>query len=305
MKISKQSINSLINEVVIPFERYILDDKALSKYMQDDEIKAKHNIGIAKLAIELIKNPQHAKTYFENGAKAHAELNITVDEMQKYLSIFFNLHKEWCIKNFIIDKNYYDSLVQKFDSVFMQAYKSTQNDEDSFLMFESEDIDEAIEAMHYKDEKKISAMEYASYGEILEDDLHSIMELKDECEHILNMYETITLEYISEMSQELSTLANVLFATHEFKDVGYSLNNFVMELNKIDLDILDTTQKELAYGLLSQMNEDIQNWIERVFVNQDALDIHYGDASFLANIAQFSIMLEHHENDSFEDDFLF
>jgi hypothetical protein len=55
------------------------------------------------------------------------------------------------------------------------------------------------------------------------------------------------------------------------------------------------------------MSEDIQKWIETVFVKKDAVDIHYFDASFLANIAQLSIMLEQNvSNDSeSEDDFLF
>jgi tRNA dimethylallyltransferase len=49
-----------MDEVVMPFERYILKDTLMAKYIESDEIKAKHNLGIAKLAIELIKrNTRH------------------------------------------------------------------------------------------------------------------------------------------------------------------------------------------------------------------------------------------------------
>ena len=43
MTISKQSIDNLINDVVLPFEKYILDDELVAKHIEDDEIKAKHD----------------------------------------------------------------------------------------------------------------------------------------------------------------------------------------------------------------------------------------------------------------------
>jgi len=305
VKITKKDLYSLIDEVVIPFEKYILNDEAFSKYIQDEIKRASHNMAIAKLAIKLLYNDvDAAKKLFIKGSETHKELQITTEEMRKYLSIFFNLFSEWYQEHIKTDK-FHKELMDKFSKMFADTYSYEK--EDDFLMFESEEIDEAIETMHYKDEKKISAVEYASYEEILDDDLNSIIDLKDEFEHILNMHEQLDSHYLEVFIKELSTLANIMFATLEFRDVGYGLNNFIVELKNLDIDSLDDTTKELAYTLLSQMNEDIQKWIESVFIAQDALDIHYVDASFLANISQFSIMLEQESSseDESDDDFLF
>ena len=303
MKITKDKLDLLIKDVVLPFEKYILDNAIFKEQMQDDEKRAKHNIAIAKLSIMLLNDLVGAKELFFKGSQAHKELQISTQDMQKYLSIFFKLHNDWVAKYIEVDK-FHKELMQKFDAMFAKAY---DYEEDNFLMFDSEEIDEAIEKMHYEDHKKITAVEYASYEEILDDDLSSIIELKDELEHTLVMHEKIDDEFLVSLGRELHKLSGVLFSTSEFKDVGYALENFTSELKNLDLNSLDTLSEELAFALLSQMNEDLQKWIESVFIKQDAVDIHYGDASFLANIAQFSIMLEHNSSsdDESDDDFLF
>jgi len=303
-RITKKVLYSLVNEVVLPFEKYILNDEVFGKYMQDEIKRANHNIAISKLSIMLLNDLISAKELFVKGSKAHKELQITTQEMRKYLSIFFKLHNQWSQK-YLKPDEFHEELMGRFSEMFAKTYE--HECEDDFLMFDSEEIDEVIETMHYKDEKKISALEYASHEEILDDDLSSIIELKEEFEHILNMYEQLNSQYLEVLTKELSTLANIMFATLEFRDVGYGLNNFIVELKNLDIDSFDDTTKELAYALLSQMNEDIQKWIGSVFIIQDAVDIHYVDASFLANISQFSIMLEQNSSSESEsdDDFLF
>ena len=305
VKITKKVLCSLISEVVLPFEKYILNDEVFGKYMHDETKRANHNIAIAKLAIRLLfGDVDAAKKLFMKGSESHKELQITTAEMRKYLSIFFNLFSQWHQEHIKTDA-FRKELVEKFSKMFADTYEYEK--EDDFLMFDSEEVDNAIEAMHYEEEKKISATEYASHEEILDDELSSLMEVRDDLEHILNMYEQLDAQYLEALIKELSTLANILFATVEFKDIGYVLNNFVSDLRNLDLNSLDDTTKELAYVLLSQMNEDIQKWIESVFITQDAVDIHYADASFMANISQFSIMLEQESSseDESDDDFLF
>ena len=304
VKITKKDLYSLIDEVVLPFEEYILDDEVLGKCIQDEEIKVKHNVAIAKLAIMLLNDLVGAKKLFIKSTQICKEMQITTKEIQKCMSIFFKLHNQWSQKYMKID-DFHKELMDRFSEMFVEIYKHEK--EDDFLMFESEEIDEAIQTMHYLDERKISAVEYASHEEILDDDLSSVIELKNEFEHILNMHEQLDSQYLDVFVRELSTLANIMFSTLEFRDVGYGLNNFIVELKNLDIDSLDDTTKELAYALLSQMNEDIQKWIESLFITQDAVDIHYIDASFLANISQFSIMLEQDSSseDESDDDFLF
>jgi hypothetical protein len=305
MVISKKSIESLIDVVVIPFERYLLEDKMVVELLHDDNVRAKHNIAIAKFAIELLTNIMMARETAYKAAKAHREHNIELEHMQKYLTVFFKLHSEWTAKHFKADE-FYEELMQIFNNLYIRLHSEAE--ESTFLQFDSEEIDEAIESMHYDDKQKITAAEYATYNEVLEDELHSIIELKQDCEHIMQMHESIEDSYVQEYSLVIRTLASVLFSTMEFKDIGYALNNFNIELLALDLSSLDDVQRDFVFTLLNQMNEDIQQWIESVFITKDAIDIHYFDASFLANIAQFSIMVEQvgsDEDASDEDDFLF
>jgi len=308
MKLTQKNITNLIDEVVIPFERYVLNDATLYAYIKDNNLINKHNIGVAKLAIMLTNDLVGANKLLKNISKIYKELNISEDDMKKHMSMFFKLHKEW-VENHLNPDAFHNELVDRFDEIFITQLEKAKllEDDDDFLMFESEEIDEAIEGMHYEDHRKITAVEYASYEEILDDDLSSIIELKDELEHTLIMHEKIDGEFLVSFGRELHKLSGVLFSTSEFKDVGYALENFTSELENLDLNSLDTLSEELAFALLSQMNEDLQKWIDSVFIKQDAVDIHYGDASFLANIAQFSIMLEHNSssNDKSDDDFLF
>lgn len=306
MTILKEDILSIIDDIVIPLERLIMEDDEVAFYLRDDKLRAKHNMGVTKISLELLKQNNNAKNYFLKASKIHNEVGLPRRIMKKYMSIFFNLHRQWCIKYSVIDSVVYEKYADKFDVVLSNAYKEDDVEEDEFLMFDSEEVDDMIDDMHYQDQDKITAKEYASYEEILDDDLSLIIELKDECEELTNQYGFLSNEYRSKFINIISTLAGVLFITGEFKDVGYALNSFVLELNILKIDSLDGMQQDLSYGLLSQMNEDIQNWILSVFVNQDAVDIHYFDASLLANIAQFSIMLEQDSSkDESDDDFLF
>ena len=303
---SKEHIRNLIDEVVIPFEKYLLEDEKVSISLKDDEVRAKHNIAIAKLAIELLNDLVMARETVLRASKAHLELKIDIEDMKKYLTIFFKLHQDWSTRHVKIDF-FHKNLMNRFNQLFIKLYMDGDTSND-FIMFDSEEIDEAINSMHHKDEKKITAVEYANYEEMLDDELQSILELQHDCDHIINLYENIDAQYINEFSNIVSTLASVLFSTIEFKDVGYTLSNFNMELTMVDIDLVDDVQKELIFMLLNQMNEDIQNWINTLFVTQEAIDIHYFDASFLANIAQFSIMVEQassSEEQSEDDDFLF
>ena len=311
MVVTKQNIYDLIYDVVIPFEKYILDNEAMAQYIEDDTVKIKHDIGVAKLAIAILQNRETAKQNFIKGAEAHNNLAIARDVMQHYLSIFFNLHKKWCLKNFIVDEKEYDHLAKEFDAIFMNAYKAPEEDEEeeeSFLLFESEQIDNAIEHMHHQDNKKISAVEYASFEEIHDEEMHALLEIKEECELLDANYTTLNEAFFSDCIAIANKLAATLFATLEFKDMAYAINQFIEQSENLDIASLSDFQKELSFTLLSQINKDVIAWIDQVFIQKNAIDIHYFDASFFANIAQFYMMLEESTSDSSQEadsDFFF
>jgi len=304
IKITKKDLCSLINDVVLPFEKYILEDREFSESMKDNAIRANHNIAIAKLSILLLNNFDGAKELFLKGSQAHQDLQITTEKMQKYLSIFFGLHQQWYKKHLKVNDSYEKS-IDRFNKILSEAYK--YKEADNFLMFDGEDIDEAINTMHYKDERKISAIEYISYKEILDDDIDNMIEFRDELENISYMYDSLDKVYIEKFTEIIFSISNILIKTIEFKDIGFMLNNFGVNLKKLDFGSFTDAKKELIYALLYQMSGDIKTWIKNLFITQGTIDIHYMDASFFANMSQVEIMLEQKsslENES-DDDFLF
>ncbi|NPA55599.1 MAG: hypothetical protein GXO40_04465 [Epsilonproteobacteria bacterium] len=280
-------IKALITEVVEPLERHILADEDVRQYLSTKEAILKHNLGIAKISIALVYDITMAKKLIISAVDAHHRLNLDINATRKYLTLFFKLHKKWATEYFYSEK-FHDNIMDRFNKLFMKMYMQSDDD---FFMCESEEVDEMIDNMHYEEHKKISADEYFNYDEIMEDDVLHIVELAHECEIISYRYHELNTEFVHHFSNVLRVLAHVLFHTHEFRDIGYAMQNFIKELDTLDIDTLEPTQKEFAWNIINQLNADIRSWIETIFIKKDAVDIHYFDASFLANLAQFDIML--------------
>ena len=306
---TKSKVTSLIEEVVIPFEKHILNDEVLSKYIEDENANAKHNLGMAKLSVSLLGDIKKALPYLKRASIAHKDLDISVDTMQFYLSIYFKLYKNWAMKNFV-NQEFIEYTIPILDEFFMKVYMDAKKEDsqDDFFMFEEESVDNAIESMHYADERKITALEYMEYDEILQDE---VLEIQEDIHITLNDFHLHVLlneESLEIFTSHISTLANRFFATHEFRDLGYSLISLCNEMGELDTDTLDTQTKEMIYLLLEQTIDDLEKWFGTVFVTQDAVDIHYFDASFLANTTQISLMIAQQQNNEQtdeDDDFLF
>ena len=71
--------------------------------------------------------------------------------------------------------------------------------------------------------------------------------------------------------------------------MGYSLQQL---LRIVDQALaLNEENKVLIYALLEQLVLDLRSWVNNLFVEQTAVDIHYLDAALLASIAQIEMML--------------
>ncbi|NPA54960.1 MAG: hypothetical protein GXO40_01180 [Epsilonproteobacteria bacterium] len=296
IRLAKHNLTTLLDDLIFPLERQILNEPSLANILSNATSISKHNFAIAKFSINLLYDSDKSHETIHKVFETHTNLNIDKNDTVRYLNIFLDLHQKWVEKYNINNKNY------------IQILNSIQNTIDElgsedFFFVEEEEIDNTIEQMHYTDEKKISASEYFGYNEIIDDNLAAIIELSDECEMITYKYTQLDQNFLNDFTHIIHILSNALFSSIEFKDVAYAMNNLMNELQSLDISTLDEIQKELAYNLLYQINQDIQNWIQTIFIDKTAIDIHYFDASFLANIEQFNIMLNFHQDD--DDDFLF
>jgi len=247
------------------------------------------------------KKETNLNNNFINLLDFYNNIDFSIKEIKVSLANFFKMYKKWLEKYRLLIQNFY----QKIGSLYniLQQYKFSNID---FLFIENEEIDDNINNMHYTKDKIISALEYDKYDEVLDDEFNYLVELKEDFDILTNKYVELNQEFIQTFAKFISNLASLLYSTYEFKDVGYALENFVMFLNNFQISNynLNDIEKDIIYQLLIQMNEDIQKWIDSVFITKNAVDIHYFDASLLSNVAQIESIVNKNIDEN-EDDFLF
>ncbi len=255
-KLQKEAILDLIDNVVKP---------VVKKF----NLGVKSEYNLVKVAILLLLNNENQFKNF----KKFIDFNFSEEVIKE----FIKLHSEWIEKNLKTEN------------------ENSEEENDDFFDFDSEEIDENINNMHYEENQKSSAEEYMK--QFNDDDF--IIEVKDEIADLKELKEMDLNEYYLN-HLNFSQLINLFHMSVEFEDLAYALNTLQEKVQNIDLNSLDETQKQLLKAMLDSIIDDLNKWVETVLINQETRDIHYLDASLLANIAQIDIMLNTQKDD--EDD---
>jgi len=165
------------------------------------------------------------------------------------------------------------------------------DEEDDFFEFDSEEVDDSINNMHY--DTKISAKEFMSTQDIDEDILEDIKDALEEMENVIIRYENMEIDnqFIEEVVNMLGKFVIFEFIP-EFKHLGLSLEELRGILIDLDIDSLDSAKKELLKNYIISIFEDLEKWYDEVVIKQTAQDIHYLDAALLANITQLDLIIK-------------
>ncbi|MBU0719947.1 response regulator [bacterium] len=97
----------------------------------------------------------------------------------------------------------------------------------------------------------------------------------------------------------ISTFLNIIGRIGSFEvayEAGKHLIEFIKNINASELE--DSTKKELFFDAYLSMFQDIDSWLEVVFINKEASNVNYFDASF----ANTCLELEAIFADKLEDD---
>lgn len=283
-------IERLIDEVVVPFNRYLIDTEAGSIHLKDRDEQFRHKYHLAMLTVSLIKEPKMAKKKLQEAAKAHNELNIPSEVMKECLNLYFKLLLDFTKK--MGKSSIIEDRLDEYSNFFIEAYTPKDSDDffdDDFFDFDSEDVDSAINKMHYDEKEKISAVEFMQ--EDLIDD-HMIADLDDAIEHYddyTSHIDNFDDEYLSLVSKCLEEFITILNVSYEFRDLAYALESLVSLI--VNYKVGDKSKDELLKALLDTVIDDLENWKKEVVDEQSAVDIHYLDASLLSNVSQIEIML--------------
>jgi len=290
MGINKKNLASLVDTVVLPFEKFILEDVRLAKYLSDFEVAKLHNLAIAKLTIYIYSDITSAYAYIQEGTKAHQLKYIPIQNLKEVYSLYFQLCKEWNQNHMEADDRFGKNLSTIEQFVYDFFAKESESKEE-FYTYNSEVLKQNIAKMHYKDEAKISAEDFYAEGSIDELDMHDILE----CSHALSeavqeQHIVYDRNYFSTVNEHFHLYAVVLEKSIEFRDLGFSLSKLVQFLTNHREELIEHPKKKTALVVLNAIVEDLISWTQNILLKRTAIDIHYLDASLLSSIIQLEMI---------------
>ena len=275
-RLSKEKLISLIDDVILPSEKMFINDERVGEHIK--KMLLAEGL-ISKLALLPFNDETTQKTMLEEIDNFFKF--IVKDEIifQELLTNFYNLYVEWINNNYPKIKN----RLEHFEKYLIE--------DDGFFDFDSDERDEKLENMHYKEEEKIDAktfMENRGVDEDLIKDLKlSLKELKES----INFNITLTEEYLITYINTLKDIIKVYELSYVFQDLAVGLRELLSVLEELDYENFDEEKSKLIKTFLDSIYLDLEKWFNEVIEKQTAKDIHYLDASLLANIAQISLIL--------------
>ena len=302
MQVNKHFLTHLMDEVVLPFHRYMDQLDITKRYLDSDDKKLKHKLDTAILAVAIVKSPEYAKEKLQKASVAHNGLDISYKEMHDALNVFFDLMNQFLAKKGKSKK--FQKKLKKYDKFFMEVYKPKKeqynksneedffDDGDDFFDFDSEDIDEEIDKMHFDEHEKISANEFMQSDSFDADNIADIADMIEVFQEKSSDFDHVNVNYMEDFKDVALRFEAIFTSSYEFRNIGYALNTLYLKLLEYDTTHLQKEQKELLKLLLDSIIADLAKFHSEVLVEQTAVDIHYLDASLLANIAQIEIILD-------------
>lgn len=178
---------------------------------------------------------------------------------------------------------------------------------DNFLVFDNNERDDKIHRMHYKDEDKISALAFIEEHYIDNETRSDLVMYAKELEEESAVYSDLSYEYLDATSKLIHVFANALELSGEFRDIAYALRGLCQTLNElVKMQHIPEKSSRIIKTIVDSIIDDLTNWTREVLIDLTAVDVHYVDASLLANIAQLSLtvknMSKSEEETSLEDE---
>jgi len=156
--------------------------------------------------------------------------------------------------------------------------------EDDFLEFDDDEVEYGF--MH--NYKKIDAKTYIKEAEITQEEIDDVKDLSEELEFMLYSSSKLTEELRYDLIK-IFTAYSHLFVS--FIEINTAMNELKSILSDIDLNSIPDEMNSVILDFLKALRDDLSGWLENVFIEQSAVDIHYLDASILSSILQIKTML--------------
>lgn len=291
MGISTKMLESLVDDVVLPFEKLIMDDMRLFRFLSDPDVAKVHNLAIAKLTIYIYADIERAYAYVQEAAQKHKLKEIPVENLREFYSLYFVLCRDWNQKHLDVENRFEKNLAVIEQFVYDSFSKENESKEE-FFFYDSPTIAQNMEKMHYSDDVKISALAFDEEGSIDELDIQDILESCDELAEVVQDYNLDYNEaYFLGVKERMDSYAKVLEKNTEFRDLGYSIAKLSLAVEENVQALINHENKKKILVILNAIVEDLIGWTQSVLREKTAVDIHYLDASLFSSIIQFEMML--------------
>ena len=165
--------------------------------------------------------------------------------------------------------------------------------------------------IRFSSTEKISALEFMdSLDDTIIDKVES---LNDELESLIALLYHIDASTPQEslnaipkaniVIQDIYILVDAIGAFQVTARAFGSLNDFLSSLTLVELSDID--KKHMFIVMLLSIIEDLEKWLEVIFINHTTDDIHYLDASFSSNIIELENIFLAEDDDGDDDDLEF
>ncbi len=180
----------------------------------------------------------------------------------------------------------------------LQENNESLHDGSFITAFDENIMDTQINDMHTsgKNREVLSAQDYLALGELDEEHILQIIDVIGDALSITMQSVTLSPADISELQNAIEEATHALEGAFEFMDLGNVLRHFSELLEQIKQ--LDENTREMYKPLIESFITDLEKWADHVFVKQDAIDIHYLDASLFSSVKQIELLLSTAANDN-------
>ena len=239
---------------------------------------------IVQTALNDTKIKQKAKSL---GANAYITKPINFNMIDVMLNRYVDLKT-------LTDSN--DNTTQQIETEEFDEFLDF-DDFDDFDDFSTDEINtqksmmDSFNASHKKIPASVFLEDCPNIQYILED----LDVLEYEMSVIIETLGGINLEdNITKLENIFNNYSRFLNTFVDFYELATSLSLLTELLNKIVFDKLNNTDRDFIAKFIVAILDDLQNWKEHVFVEQDAIDVFYINASALNSCIQLAAYIKNH-----------
>lgn len=121
-----------------------------------------------------------------------------------------------------------------------------------------------------------------------------------------NTHDESNLNYLKEITEKLSLFVEIIDSIGFFPIISRSIANLINFLDSVTYDDISSHDRgELLAQMLLGLEDDLGKWIKSIFLEKNADNVHYLDASFSNNVLEIESIFNDMELDEDEDDLEF